>query len=56
MRESLGKKVEVRTKGSQKFVGIITWVSPDDAMAELKMADGESKLLTDINIKQIKCV
>ncbi|NGQ96546.1 hypothetical protein G3578_15395 [Brevibacillus sp. SYP-B805] len=54
IRESLGKQVEVCMKNSERLVGTITWVSPDDTMAELKMADGQIKLLTDVVIKTIK--
>ncbi|MDF2684395.1 MAG: hypothetical protein K0R47_5585 [Brevibacillus sp.] len=56
LKELFGKQVEVYTKRSEKYMGIITWISPDSTMAELKMADGQIKLLTDIGIKQIKGV
>ncbi|WP_035294735.1 hypothetical protein [Brevibacillus thermoruber] len=56
MKESFGKLIEVYTKRSEKYIGIITWVSPDNTMSELKMADGQIKLLTDVNIKHIKVV
>jgi RNase P/RNase MRP subunit p29 len=56
LKEMFGKQVEVCTKRSEKYIGIITWISPDNTMAELKMADGQIKLLTDVNIKQIKSI
>jgi Trk-type K+ transport system membrane component len=41
-------------RNSERLVGVIKWISPDDTMAELIMADGQTKLITDVTIKQIK--
>ena len=54
IKEAVGKQVVVQTKQTEKFVGTIIWTSPDYTMAELKMKNGNIKLVTDMTIKQIK--
>lgn len=54
LEESLGHEIEIQTKSKGKIKGILSWVSPDRCMAEIKLQSGEINTVLDVQIKSIR--
>lgn len=56
LEENLGQAIEIETKSKGKIKGVLSWVSPDRCMAEVKLRSGEINTVLDSQIKSIRRV
>lgn len=56
LEENLGQTIEIETKSKGKIKGVLSWVSPDRCMAEVKLRSGEINTVLDSQIKSIRRV
>jgi len=54
LEENLGHVIEIRTKSKGKIKGLLSWISPDCCMAEVKLRSGEINTVLDTQIKSIR--
>lgn len=54
LQASLGHEIEIQTKTNAKIKGMLSWISPDRCMAEVKLQSGEINTVLDVQIKSIR--